>query len=82
MSAEKLSVSLDGTLLDFVAQYQKSHQIRSKSEVVARALTLLRERELEEQYAGALEEWHTSGDAGRWETLPSVSLGGDPGAAR
>ncbi|GGS05495.1 type II toxin-antitoxin system ParD family antitoxin [Deinococcus sedimenti] len=82
MSVEKLSVSLDGTLLDFVAQYQKSHQVRSKSEVVARALTLLREHELEGQYAGALEEWHTSGDAERWDALPAVDPGGDPDAAR
>lgn len=82
MNAEKMSVSLDGVLMDFVAQYQKSHQVRSKSEVVARALILLRERELEEQYAGALEEWQKSGDADLWDEVTSDGLGGDQDAAR
>lgn len=82
MNAEKLSVSLDGALVEFVSQYQKSHQIRSKSEVVARALSLLREHELEAQYAGALEEWQTSGEADLWDAVTPDGLGGEAGAAR
>jgi len=82
MNAEKLSVSLDGALVDFVSQYQKSHQIRSKSEVVARALTLLREHELETQYTDALEEWQASGEADLWDAVTSDGLGGETSAAR
>jgi len=42
-------VSLEQPLLDFLAQYQKSHQVRSKSEVVAQAIMLLRDQALEAQ---------------------------------
>ena len=61
-------------MLDFLSQYQDTHGVRSKSEVVARALSLLRERELETQYASALMEWQASGDAALWETTSRDGL--------
>ncbi|PTA66377.1 type II toxin-antitoxin system ParD family antitoxin [Deinococcus arcticus] len=82
MNSEKMSVSLESTLIEFVMHYQKAHQIRSKSEVIARALTLLREHELETQYAAALEEWQASGEADLWDAVTSDGLNGETNAAR
>ncbi|MDV6374267.1 hypothetical protein [Deinococcus arenicola] len=87
MTIGKISVSLESSLLDFLAQYQETHQVRSKSEVVARALALLRERELEGQYAAALAEWQGSGDAELWDGVTGdgvtgEGLGEDHDAAR
>jgi len=82
MNVEKLSVSLDGALVEFISQYQKSYQVRSKSEVVSRALILLREQELEGQYAAALEEWQASGEADLWEAVTPDGLTGDVHAPR
>jgi len=82
MNVVKLSVSLDGALVEFIAQYQKSYQVPSKSEVVTRALLLLREQELESQYAASLEEWQISGEADLWEAVTPDSLTGDVHAPR
>ena len=56
MSQQKLSVSVHETLVRFVESYRGEHDLRTKSEVVERALELLRERELEEAYAAAGQE--------------------------
>lgn len=82
MTVGKISISLDQEVLAFLAQYQERHQLRSKSEAVARALGLLRERELEAQYAAALQEWQDSGDAELWDTAASDGLDGDSHAPR
>ncbi|WP_407539281.1 type II toxin-antitoxin system ParD family antitoxin [Deinococcus radiomollis] len=77
MSAEKLSISLEAPLLAFLGQYQETHAVRSKSEVVAQALRLLRERELEAQYAAALHEWQASGEADVWDSAVADGLEAD-----
>jgi antitoxin ParD1/3/4 len=53
MYAEKVSVSLPQSLMQFVEEYKISHQRKSRSQVVEEALTLLRERELEAAYRDA-----------------------------
>lgn len=80
MTAEKLSISLDPPLLEFLTQYQRVHQVRSKSEVLSRALALLREQELEQQYAEAMAQWQSSGEADLWDTVVGDGLG--PSATR
>lgn len=82
MNVGKISVSLEESLLAFLSQYQETHQVRSKSEVIAQALTLLRERELEIQYAEALAEWQASGEAELWEAIVDDGLAEGPHAAR
>lgn len=69
MTIGKISVSLEQPLLDFLTQYQESHQVRSKSEVVAQAIMLLRDQALETQYAQALTEWQGSGEAEIWDAV-------------
>lgn len=56
MKAEKLSVSLPVPLVQFIESYQVTHQCRSRSQVIERALELLRMQELEDAYRQAAEE--------------------------
>lgn len=74
MTVAKISVSLERSLLDFLAQYQETHGVPSKSEVVAQALALLKERDLEAQYAAALAEWQSSPDAELWDSVVGDGL--------
>ena len=53
MYAEKVSISLPPTLMQFVEEYKVSHERKSRSQVIEEALTLLRERELETAYRDA-----------------------------
>ncbi|MEO8386347.1 MAG: CopG family transcriptional regulator [Betaproteobacteria bacterium] len=55
MYAEKVSISLPPTLMQFVEEYKVSHERRSRSQVIEEALTLLRERELEAAYRDAAD---------------------------
>ncbi len=75
MTIAKLSVSIDQQLLTFLEGYQHEHKIKSKSEVISEALRLLRERELETQYAAAMQEWQ--GEAEAWEAVTGDGLLGD-----
>lgn len=74
MTASKLSISLDTPIAEFIDQYQQNHGLKTKSEVVSLALQLLREKELETQYADAWAEWKASGEAETWETVTADGL--------
>jgi antitoxin ParD1/3/4 len=56
MYAEKVSISLPPTLLDFVEEYRIARGIKSRSQVIEDALYVLRERELELAYKAASAE--------------------------
>jgi len=56
MQAEKLSVSLPSPLVQFIESYKMAHQCRSRSQVIERALELLRLQELEDAYRQAAQE--------------------------
>lgn len=74
MTASKLSISLETPIAEFIEQYQQSHGIKTKSEVVSLALRLLREEELKQQYAAAWAEWKESGEAETWEAVTADGL--------
>lgn len=59
MQAEKVSISLPAALLEFVETYKTDHQCRSRSQVIERALELLRLQELEAAYREAAQEIDT-----------------------
>ncbi|MDO8953881.1 MAG: CopG family transcriptional regulator [Gammaproteobacteria bacterium] len=59
---QKLSISLPETLCNFMAQYQASKGLHSRSEVVAKALALLQEQSLETSYREANVEWNAALD--------------------
>ena len=69
-------MSIDQQLLAFLESYQQKYQIKAKSEVVSEALRLLRERELESQYAAAMQEWKQDADV--WEAVTGDGLTGEP----
>lgn len=75
----KLSVSLtdeDVTLLD---EFARTSGLTSRSAVIRRALQLLRQPALEQDYAAAWEEWEASGQQAAWD---STAVDGLPDAAR
>ncbi len=47
---QKISISLSPDLLKYAEEYQKTHKLSSRSEVIAHAMKALRERELLEGY--------------------------------
>lgn len=67
----KLSVSLPDGDVAFVDEYARTHGIDSRSGVVQRALTLLRVRELSDDYVAAWEEWD---DAAAWDATTADGL--------
>jgi hypothetical protein len=79
MNVAKLSVSLDPTRINFIEQYQVSHSVRTKSEVVDRALELLQHEELKQQYAAAYQEWADAGEEVHWESSLADGLELDSG---
>jgi len=54
--AQKLSISIPASSLDFIEQYRKSHAMKSRSRVIETAIAALRERELESAYREAARE--------------------------
>ena len=74
MNVAKLSVSLDPRKLEFISKYQQTHGVRTKSEVVERAIKLLEHEELKTQYAQAYSEWAQSGEETVWDVTSADGL--------
>lgn len=70
MPQEKLSVTVPSSLATFVETYKAEHDVATKSEVVERALRLLREQDLEQAYAAAAQEVDPAWDATVADGLP------------
>lgn len=69
MRAEKLSISIPSSSLDFVEKYRKAHALKSRSHVIETAINVLRERELEAAYRDASREYDPA-----WEVTNSDGL--------
>lgn len=69
MNPRKLSVSVPESVASFVESYKREHALKTKSEVVQRALTLVREQELERIYTETAGEIDPS-----WEVTLSDGL--------
>jgi antitoxin ParD1/3/4 len=63
MSVAKLSISLPDSLARFVESYRKRRGLKSRSEVFAGAVRLLRNQELEDAYREASREFDKAWDA-------------------
>ncbi|TSA84700.1 ribbon-helix-helix protein, CopG family [Deinococcus detaillensis] len=50
-TTQRVTVSLPPSLATYLDEYQKSHQLSSRSEAVAQAIEALREKQLAEEYA-------------------------------
>lgn len=69
MNRQKLSVSVPEGLVRFVDDYRREHGISTKSQVVTRALELLRASDLEQAYARAAHELDRD-----WDVVASDGL--------
>jgi Arc/MetJ-type ribon-helix-helix transcriptional regulator len=74
MNTQRFTVSVDKELAEFLDSYQKQHQVTSRSEVIAKAIKLLRECELGRAYHEAGLEWAESEDANLWERTSADGL--------
>lgn len=70
----KLSVSIPDTDLEFIDHYAAEHGVDSRSQVVQRALSLLRATELGDAYAAAWDEWEASGEEELWSVTVSDGI--------
>lgn len=63
----KLSVSLSEDDVAVLDEYALSWGLRSRSAALQHAVRLLRDADLEQDYAAAWETWESSGDRAAWE---------------
>lgn len=75
----KISVSLPEGDISFLDDYRDRTAAESRSAVIQAAIALLRESELEADYAAAFDEWSAGPDAELWE---STAADGTADAAR
>lgn len=71
----KLSISLNEEQVASIDRYRRATGMTSRSAVVQRAIGLLDESELEEDYDSAWREWEASGDAESWDSAAADGLG-------
>ena len=71
----KLSVSLPEDDVALLDEYAQVSGLRSRSAVVQYAIQLLRNMELEHDYAAAWDEWEASEDRVAWEGVAGDGLG-------
>lgn len=70
MRAEKLSISIPASSLEFIEKYREIHALKSRSHVIETAIALLRERELEAAYRAAAREPDAAYDVTNSDGLP------------
>lgn len=76
----KISVSarLEETLVTYLDSYQQTHSVKTRSEALEQAIRALRERNLEQEYEAAIEEWDASGEAIVWDKTAGDGLEKEP----
>jgi Arc/MetJ-type ribon-helix-helix transcriptional regulator len=70
----KLSISLPDEDVAALDEYARTSGLKSRSAVVRRALVLLRQPDLEQDYAAAWDEWESSGEQAAWEGAAADGL--------
>lgn len=71
----KLSISLPEEDVAVLDEYARTAGL-NRSAVIRRALRLLRQPQLEEDYAAAWDEWEASGEHAAWEGTAADGLSG------
>jgi Arc/MetJ-type ribon-helix-helix transcriptional regulator len=67
MTTAKVTISIPPDLVAFLERYQKTHQLESRSEVIARGLRQLQETELAAAYQAHALEWAQDPEAEFWD---------------
>lgn len=75
----KLSVSLTEEDVALLDEYARTSGLTTRSAVVRRALQLLRQPGLEQDYAAAWEEWAATGEQAAWDSATADGLTDAPG---
>lgn len=70
----KLSVSLSDDDVATLDEHARKAGLPSRSAVIHRAIRLLRESSLEQDYEQAWEEWERSGELEAWEAATGDGL--------
>ncbi|MCH5676502.1 ribbon-helix-helix domain-containing protein [Streptomyces gilvus] len=70
----KISVSLPQEDVEFVDAYATRTEADSRSAVIHAAIELLRQAQLEQEYAEAFAEWDGSEDAEFWDQFSGDGL--------
>jgi metal-responsive CopG/Arc/MetJ family transcriptional regulator len=76
MVGMKVSLSIPDEDVRFLDEFAKEHGVRSRSAAAQKAIALLREVELKEQYKIAMKEWVESPDAELWDRTAGDGLHG------
>jgi Arc/MetJ-type ribon-helix-helix transcriptional regulator len=71
----KVSVSLPEDDIEFLDSYAHAQGIASRSAVMHKAVSLLRDAQLGAAYEDAWDGWTASGDADVWETTVGDGTG-------
>jgi Arc/MetJ-type ribon-helix-helix transcriptional regulator len=74
----KLSVSLTDEDVALMDDYLGRSGLKSRSAVIRRALQLLRQPDLESDYAAAWDEWEGSGEQEAWESTTADGVADAP----
>ena len=74
ISIVKLSISLSDEDVALLDEYVQSAGLASRSAAVQRAIHLLRNEDLEDDYAAAWDEWDASGERAAWEGVVADGL--------
>lgn len=70
----KLSVSMSEEDVALLDQYARTAGLPSRSAVLQHAIRLLRQVDLEHDYAAAWEDWDSSGERIAWEGVVADGL--------
>lgn len=74
----KLSVSLPDEDVALLDDYARTSGLRSRSAALQHAIRLLRDSDLEHDYAAAWEDWELSGERAAWEGTVGDGLSNAP----
>jgi Arc/MetJ-type ribon-helix-helix transcriptional regulator len=74
----KLSVSLSEDDVALLDEYARASGLKGRSAVIQHALRLLRQADLEQDYAAAWEEWEASGEQAAWEATAADGVADAP----
>lgn len=72
-----ISARVEADLVAFLDAYREREGLASRSEALETAIKSLRDQDLEDAYAAAIDEWSASDDAAAWDALAGDGVGAD-----
>lgn len=72
-----VSACVEADVVAFLDAYREREGLASRSEALEWAIKSLRDQDLEDAYAAAIDEWSASDDAVAWDALAGDGVGAD-----